>query len=145
VSVDRADVNGASSDQRIAYVLLRLALGVDFLGHGSIRLLHGNAAFAQWMVKHMAEAPLPSAFVYGFGWLLPFLEAALGLLLIAGLLTRWALIAGSLLMISLLVGVALMQDWAMAGLQLSYCLIFSILLFLRARDDATWPALLRGV
>ena len=80
-----------SWEQRMAYVLLRVAMGVDFLGHGTIRLLHGNVAFAQGMVKQMTETPLPSAFVYGFGWILPFVEFAIGVLLVAGLWTRWAL------------------------------------------------------
>ena len=125
-------------EQRIAYVLLRIALGVNFLGHGTIRLLHGNAVFAQGMVKQMADTPLPYALVYGFGWVLPILEFGIGLLLIAGVWTRWVLVFGALLMISLMAGVTLKQDWAVAGLQLTYSFLFSLLLFLREKYDMSW-------
>ena len=125
-------------EQKVAYVLLRVALGVDFLGHGTIRLLHGNALFAQGMVKQMADTPLPSAMVYGFGWVLPFVEFGIGLLLVTGVWTRWVLLVGALLMIMLMAGVTLKQDWAVAGLQLTYSFLFSLLLFLRGRYDMSW-------
>jgi thiosulfate dehydrogenase [quinone] large subunit len=133
----------ASTEQKMAYVLLRVALGIDFLGHGFTRLLHGSGAFAQWMLKQMAGTPMPAGFVYGFGLILPPLEAIVGLLLLAGLLTRQVIILGALLMLCLMTGTALRQDWSTVALQLFYSLLFSILLFLRERYDASWPSLLR--
>jgi thiosulfate dehydrogenase [quinone] large subunit len=132
-----------SVEQKMAYVLLRVAMGVDFLGHGFARLLHGSGAFAQWMLKQMAGTPLPVGFVYGFGLILPPLEALLGLLLLAGLLTRHVVIAGSLLMLALMTGTALRQDWSSVALQLFYSFLFAVLLFLRERYDASWPSLMR--
>jgi thiosulfate dehydrogenase [quinone] large subunit len=136
-----AYTDGASIEQKTAYALLRLAVGVDFCGHGFVRILHGNAVFAQWMVKQMAETPLPSGFVYGFGWVLPFVEVLLGLLLVAGLWTRQVVVAGALLMLMLMVGISFRQDWSTIALQLFYSFLFSVLLFLRGRYDASWVEL----
>ena len=130
-------------DRRVAYLLLRMTLGVDFVGHGFIRLLHGDRVFAQGMVKQMAETPLPPWFVYGFGVVLPPIELVLGTLLVLGLMTRWALIAGSLLMMALMLGITLRQDWATAGTQLLYSVIFTGLLWQRAKYDGGWIRLLR--
>jgi thiosulfate dehydrogenase [quinone] large subunit len=132
-----------SVEQRMAYVPLRVAMGVDFLGHGFVRLLHGSGMFAQGMLKTMADTPLPAGFVYGFGLLLPTFEALIGLLLLAGLLTRQVVIAGSLLMLALMFGTSLRQDWSSVALQLFYSFLFAVLLFLRERYDASWPSLMR--
>jgi hypothetical protein len=40
---------------------------------------------------------LPGWFVYSFGLVLPFVETLIGIALVLGLFTRWALLAGSLL------------------------------------------------
>ena len=130
-------------DRCMAYVMLRVTLGVDFLGHGFIRLFHGDALFAQGMAKQMADTPMPAWFVHDFGLVLPPIELALGLLLVLGLFTRWSLVAGAGLMMALMVGITLKQDWATAGTQLVYSLVFFILLYARAGNDATWPDLLR--
>ncbi|MEO6802970.1 MAG: DoxX family membrane protein [Granulicella sp.] len=132
-----------SVEQKMAYVLLRVAMGVDFLGHGFIRLLHGSGVFAQWMLQQMSGTPLPAGFVYGFGLILPPIEALVGLLLLAGLLTRQVVIAGSLVMLALMFGTALRQDWSTVALQLFYSFLFAVLLFLRERYDASWPSLMR--
>lgn len=132
------------NERRLAYALLRLIVGVNFLGHGFIRVFHGLTAFAQGLVKSMAEAPLPAAFVLGFGYCVPCVELAIGVLLVLGLWTRWALVGASLLMAALMVGVTLKQDWSTAGVQLGYGLVLFVLLFLRAGYEASWRELLRG-
>jgi thiosulfate dehydrogenase [quinone] large subunit len=128
-------------EKRLAYVLLRLMLGLDFLGHGGVRLMYGDGAFAAGMVKTMADTPLPAALVHGFGLVLPFVELTVGLLLVLGVLTWEALLLGSLVMLSLMFGTVLRQDWSTAGLQLNYSVVFSLLLFLRASYDTRWWAL----
>jgi thiosulfate dehydrogenase [quinone] large subunit len=130
-------------EKRLAYVLLRMMLGLDFLGHGGVRLLHGDGAFAAGMVKLMADTPLPPVLVHGFGLVLPFVELTVGLLLVLGVLTREALVLGSVVMLSLMFGTVLRQDWSTAGLQLNYSVVFSLLLFLRAGYDAGWVELVR--
>lgn len=122
----------------MAYVLLRLILGVNLLGHGAIRILHGTSAFAAGMVKQMAETPLPLALVSWFGHTTPWIELGLGLLLVAGLFTRWVLTAAMLFMTVLMFGITLRQDWPTAGLQLGYAMVIFVLMYLRESSDVPW-------
>jgi thiosulfate dehydrogenase [quinone] large subunit len=70
-----------------------------------------------------------------FGLVLPWIEAALGLLILFGAATRYALIAASLTILVLTFGSCLRQDWESAGLQLIYAAIYSALLAFR-RENA---------
>lgn len=118
------------SDQRLAYALLRIVAGLNLLMHGVGRMFAGPGTFASKLVGQFAHAPLPVWSVWSFGMMLPAIEALLGLLLLIGLRTRAALITASLLMMVLTFGAGLIQDWPAAGLQLTYALVFSALLFL---------------
>jgi thiosulfate dehydrogenase [quinone] large subunit len=124
----RSEIEGR--DQRLAYALLRMVVGVNLLMHGVSRMLAGPQTFASKLVGQFAHVPLPAWSIWGFGMTLPVIEAFLGILLLLGLRTRAALVGGSLLMMVLTFGSGLVQDWPAAGLQLSYALIFSVLLFL---------------
>jgi thiosulfate dehydrogenase [quinone] large subunit len=123
--------NPSNSDEKIAYALLRVAAGTNLLMHGVSRLLAGPDGFAAHLTMQFAHSPLPESMVRGFGTVLPAIEGLIGLLLVIGLKTRWALIAASLLMLVLTFGSSLVQNWAAAETQLMYALIFSVLLFLR--------------
>ena len=76
----------------------------------------------------MHNAPLPGFLVHFVGVVLPWCEATVGLLMILGLWTSVALIAGSLLMLALQIGTCLAQNWDVAGAQLIYVLLYFILL-----------------
>jgi thiosulfate dehydrogenase [quinone] large subunit len=119
-----------SSTKALAYTLLRAAFGVNFAGHGFVRILNGVGSFAQTTADHLAKSMLPRGFVIGFGHLIPFIEAALGLALIFGILTRVSLVSGALFMMALTIGVTSNQQWDVAGQQLLYSLVFFALLFL---------------
>ena len=118
-----------ASDEALAYVLLRSTLGVTMLIHGTNRIAHGPEQFAAGMVRDFAGTMLPLFMVHLLGLTLPFMEAALGFLLILGLLTRWALVAGALLMIVLVFGMTLRDQFIIVGVQLIYAAIFFILIF----------------
>lgn len=119
-----------NSDERLAYALLRIVVGLNLLMHGVGRMLSGPGTFAAKLVDQFAHAPLPVWSVWSFGMVLPAIEALLGMLLLIGLRTRASLVAASLLMMLLTFGSGLVQNWPVAGLQLTYALVFSILLFL---------------
>ncbi len=119
----------SESHKTTAYALLRIAFGVNFLGHGLFRILSGVQVFAATTAEHMTKSPLPHGFVLGFGYAIPFLELLLGIGLVAGLLTRAALVLGAAFMMALTVGVTSNQQWDVAGQQLVYSLIFAVLLF----------------
>jgi uncharacterized membrane protein YphA (DoxX/SURF4 family) len=117
-------------DRRLAYLLLRLTLGINILLHGAVRL-PALGAFAAGMVQQFADTPLPAMAVRLFGLVLPFMETAIGLLLIVGLWTRWTLVAGGLLIVALVFGTALRSDWETLGIQMLYAIIYYLLLAAR--------------
>ncbi|WP_433963952.1 MauE/DoxX family redox-associated membrane protein [Tunturiibacter gelidiferens] len=118
------------SDERIAYALLRIAVGVNLMMHGVSRMITGPGEFAAKLVMQFGHAQLPAWSVWFFGLILPSIEGLLGFLILTGLRTRAALIAASLLIVVLTFGSALLQDWATAGTQLTYALVYSVLIFL---------------
>jgi thiosulfate dehydrogenase [quinone] large subunit len=118
------------TDKTLAYALLRIALGVNFAGHGFIRIFNGVGVFAATTAEHLAKSPLPHRFVLGFGYVIPIVEAILGIALIFGAFTRVALLVASVFMMMLTVGVTANQQWDVAGQQLLYSLILFVLLYL---------------
>ncbi len=126
----REGAREGSKDRRIAYFLLRVILGLNIFMHGLSRLLAGSAVFVTKITTQFAHTPLPHEGLVAFAILLPWVEALLGFLLLVGLWTRFALIAGSLLMLILTFGSTLVQDFGIAGLQLTYAIAYSGLLFL---------------
>ena len=116
-------------DRPLAYALLRLALGINFFGHGFFRILSGVGAFAAHTADNMAKGPLPHVLTLSFGYSIPFVEVTLGVLLIAGLATRVALVAGALFMVALTFGTTSIQNWSAAGDQLVYSLVFFVMLW----------------
>jgi thiosulfate dehydrogenase [quinone] large subunit len=90
----------------------------------------------------MAKAPLPKSILAPFAAALPWTEATIGLLLLLGLFTRFALVAGSLEMIVLMAGITLAQNWEVAGIQLIYCAIYFLLLTHRGRNFYSLDTLL---
>lgn len=124
------------ADTVIAYTILRLSFGVNILLHGTSRLLAGPSAFNTYLTHYFERAPLmPKGFLPVFGAALPPVEATVGALLLLGLFTRFALIAGALVMTILVFGTNLAQDWNVAGLQLIYCFIYYYLLVHRSESN----------
>ena len=132
------------ADVVLAYFLLRVALGLNILMHGVARILTGTDVFAAGLSRTFQGTPLPHSAVVAFGLSLPWVEALLGLLLLAGFLTRWALIAGSLLMLVLMFGSSLHQDWNIVGIQLTYAVVYAILLALHGVDRYSLDALVKS-
>jgi thiosulfate dehydrogenase (quinone) large subunit len=118
------------NDKSLAYALLRIALGVNFAGHGLIRIYNGVGSFAASTAEHLAKSPLPHSITLGFSYAIPFLEAILGLTLILGVFTRIALVCGALFMMALTIGVTSNLQWDIASQQLLYSIIFFLLLYL---------------
>ena len=117
-------------DKSLAYALLRIAFGVNFAGHGLIRIHNGVDAFAATTAEHLAKSPLPHSLTLGFNYAIPFLEAILGLTLILGVFTRISLVCGAVFMIALTIGITANQQWDVASEQLTYSVVFFLLLYL---------------
>ena len=74
---------------------------------------------------------------------LPFVETILGAFIALGLLTRWALTLGGLLMTALVFGTALRSDWTTVGIQMIYAITYYLLLANRVDDHFSLDTLLR--
>lgn len=112
-----------ATSQQIAFALLRITMGVNFLGHGLVRFSKLNG-FRDWMVTTFQDSLIPSFAVTAWGSILPFLEFGVGTLLILGLFTYRASIAGAIVIIILLFGSTLIENWEWAGGQMVYALFF---------------------
>jgi thiosulfate dehydrogenase [quinone] large subunit len=124
--------NDWRSDASIAYAILRLTLGVNIGLRGLVRIAHGQAAFAQGIVKQMEPTILPASLVYTFAATLIWVETGVGILLILGLQTRFALIVGGLMMTALTFGTMQIENFQNAWLQLTYALVFFVVLACRS-------------
>jgi|SRR5580658_9002430 thiosulfate dehydrogenase [quinone] large subunit len=114
-------------DLALAHGLARVGLGIDIAMHGLVRI--GNIpSFADETVKSFTHTFLPGPVVQATAYLIPPGELLIGILLLAGLFLRPALIAGLLLMFQLLFGTSLLQQWAVVGLQLFYVAYYAALL-----------------
>ncbi len=135
---DRTESSSGSPrfrDASIAYAAFRIAFGINMAMHGVNRFLMGVAQFAAKMGQEFSATVLPSWMVLAFGHVLPFIEFAIGILLLIGLWTRWTLLLGMAVMAVLMFGSALKGDWNILGTQLLYALVYYLLLARRA-DDA---------
>ena len=132
----------SASDKLIAYAFLRIVFGIDIFFHGISRLMGDHLAFFAYLSQQMAKAPLPKWILPPFAAALPWTEATIGLLLLLGLFTRFALVAGSLEMIVLMAGITLVQNWEVAGIQLIYCFIWVLLMTHRGRNFYSLDTLL---
>jgi thiosulfate dehydrogenase [quinone] large subunit len=109
------------------FLLARLAVGMSMFGHGLVRLpkLHG---FSSWMLGKFEKSMLPDILVEPFSYALPVAEFIIGILLLLGLFTRQALIAGGVLMVSLIFGSSMIEEWNAIPSQLFHTAFFSVLL-----------------
>jgi thiosulfate dehydrogenase (quinone) large subunit len=131
-----------TSDRKLAYLVLRSALGLSILMHGLVRLPRLNA-FADGLVKAFSDTPLPALVVRRFALVLVFVEAIVGLLVLLGLWTRAALLVGSAAMAALIFGTALRWDWNTLAIQLLYAAIYAALLAAREYNAYSLDAFLR--
>ncbi|MGJ3253846.1 MAG: DoxX family protein [Elainellaceae cyanobacterium] len=114
-------------DLVIAYTLLRIVIGVNYFNHGFTRL--GNIpGFANSMVELFQDTFVPEALVRVPATLVPIIEFIVGILITLGLATQAALVTTFGLMIVLMYGVTLLQNWDSASSQLIYCLVLFLLI-----------------
>jgi len=111
----------------LSFVFLRLGIGLSLFGHGLVRLpkLQG---FSKWMIGNFANSILPQSLVLPFSYALPVAEFGIGLLLITGLFTKGALAAGSIVMLLLIFGSCLIEEWSALPSQLIHLLFLAGLL-----------------
>lgn len=120
----------------LAYFLLRISFGSVFLVFGIQKLAMGPSAFSAMVVGQFTKSPLPLFLARAFGLTLPFLETALGVLIVLGLFTVSALAADALLLLVLTFGLAVSGQGQLIPANLVYILICFVLLF--AAEHNRW-------
>jgi thiosulfate dehydrogenase (quinone) large subunit len=110
-----------------AFLLARLGIGASYFGHGLVRLPKLDK-FSQGMITEFQHSILPQALVTPFAYALPFAELIIGLLLLLGLFTRHALVAGAIVMILLIFGTTTIEQWNNLNSQLIHLLFLAGLL-----------------
>lgn len=123
-----------SLGRALGYFILRLSLGVDMLMHYVVRTWGISKDFVPVTEKMFVGNLLPMSWVHVFLTVLPYFEGLLGILLILGFLSRWALTAEGLLVTVLLFGTALRSDWTVVSHQMIYLLFVFILLAVEQYD-----------
>jgi len=108
------------------YLLARLPIGMSMFGHGLIRLTK-LSAFSNGMVAEFSKSFLPSSLVMVFSYALPFLEFAAGILLLIGLFTRFACILGAMIIVALIFGSSMLEQWNNIFSQIVYGAYFTLL------------------
>ncbi|MBE9199476.1 MULTISPECIES: DoxX family protein [unclassified Nodularia (in: cyanobacteria)] len=114
-------------DIAIAYLLLRILIGVNYFNHGFTRIFD-IPGFAEGIVEQLKDSYFPEFMVRINSYLVPPVELIVGILITIGLATRSALIATFILMIILKMGVTSVQNWGAATSMLTYALVLFILL-----------------
>ena len=111
----------------LTYLLVRLAVAISLFGHGLVRLPKLNI-FSNWMIKSFESSMLPKLLVIPFSYTLPIAEFIIGTLLILGLFTKTALVMGGIVMLMLVLGTCLIENWEALPSQMIHVAFIAILL-----------------
>lgn len=131
-------------DAALAYALLRITLGLNICMHGVVRWASGLGKFSASLMTMFQNSPMPSWTIASFGYALPILETVIGGAILVGFETRRALTTGMILMLLLMFGSSLRQDWQIVGLQLIYSVTYAILLATSRIDCYGVDRMVRG-
>ena len=126
------------TDLQVGYFVMRVMLGINLTFHGIMRPITGMTEFVEQFVPSFADTFLPIWLVRISLYFIPVAELILGVLMILGLFTRWALIGGILIFALLLAGHGVRSNWGGLHLVMQYVLYYGILFSLRSQN---WLAL----
>jgi len=128
---------------QLTYLLARLPIGMSFFGHGLVRILK-LSVFSAGLTAQFGKSILPSALVKPFSLVLPFLELLTGILLLTGLFTRQGIVLGWLIILALIFGSAMIEQWEDIFVQLFYALYLTGLFLFLSYNAYSVDAKLRG-
>jgi thiosulfate dehydrogenase [quinone] large subunit len=116
-------------NKQLAFLLGRITLGINFAAHGFIRLPK-IGSFSEGMVTKFQDSvigidSLISVFAHG----LVFAELLVGIALLIGFKTRASLIVTSVIMMMLIFGSSMLEDWTLVGSQMIYVIFIYLLIY----------------
>lgn len=116
-------------DFKIIFFFLRLPIAISLAGHGLVRLPKLQT-FTEGMVKSMEKSAIPEALITPFGYVLPFLEAIIGISLLIGFKPKLTIYSAFALMSILILGSSSIENWSAIEAQLLHSLyLFALLWF----------------
>lgn len=115
-------------DFKTTYFFLRLPIALSIFGHGLVRLPKLQT-FTEGMVKSMEESAIPDSLLTPFGYFIPIAEFLIGLVLLIGYQTKYAIYAGLALMGLLVLGSASVENWSAIEAQLVHSIYLGGLLW----------------
>lgn len=104
-------------DFKTAFFFLKLPIAVSLLGHGLVRIPK-LYSFSEWMVTTMEKSMIPKLIIVPFGYVLPIVEAILGILLLINFKTKYTLYLALVLMSILIFGSCSIENWSAIEAQL---------------------------
>ncbi len=117
----------------MAYHVARLSFGASILVHGAVRFPK-LSAFAEGLSSQFDGTIVAGFPALALAYIIPFVEAAAGVMILAGRpLVRYGLAEVGLLMGVLMVGTGLIENWAILPSQLLH-LVFAYLLLYHLED-----------
>ncbi|WP_321281781.1 DoxX family membrane protein [Marinifilum fragile] len=116
-----------NKDKELAFLFARITMGINLLGHGLVRLPK-LFDFKIWMLDSFQDTLLPASLVGMWASVLPFLELSIGILITAGLFTRKAIAGGAIIILILVFGSCLKENWEWVSFQMIYALYFFFLM-----------------
>lgn len=132
---------------RIEYVwaafLLRFSLGMLSFVAGLNKFISGPANFRGALEGMFSKTWLPPFLYVQFANVLPYAEVILGLLIIIGLFRFYALVLGSLLMLSLTFGMIVAGKNDVVSANMIYVALYAATLFTSAWDRISADSLFR--
>ncbi|WP_114750742.1 DoxX family protein [Pleomorphovibrio marinus] len=122
--------------EKIAYLIIRVGIGMSMFGHGLVRLPQLNS-WKEGMMEDFEGSILPEFLVTPFFYILPFLEFLIGIAMLLGLFTRNAAIVGGFLMGVLIFGTCIAENYSSIPSQMIHMLLFvCVIQFLPANSFA---------
>ncbi len=110
-----------------SYLIIRLTLGISLLGHGLVRLPK-LSSFSLWMQGLFEKSIFPSFIVVPFSYTLPILEFLAGLSICFGLYNKIGLILSGIILLCLLLGTCMIENWEAIPSQIIHLIIVAYLL-----------------
>ena len=123
---------------QIGYFFFRIMVGMNLFFHGFMRVLTGLSEWEASLATQFVDTFLPMPMVHVALYMIPIVEIVIGAMTILGLFTRWAIYGGVILMVVLLFGHTVRQNWPGTHIVMPYGVYYWILLVLL---DKNWFAL----
>jgi thiosulfate dehydrogenase [quinone] large subunit len=120
-------------NQSLAFLIARVGLGVNLLLHGVVRMPN-LSGFVNGMETKFAESLLPMFMVTPMAYAIPVVEMIIGLMLLLGITTRYALTGAAVLMMVLTTGCCFVQDWGPINSQM-FLLVLAAFLIANLRHN----------